>query len=55
MAVIALSLPDMVILRHILKSGWVATFVAVLSSGILLVGLYLQCSVIAAILKPEVT
>ena len=55
MAVIALSLPEMAILRNVLKPRWIATFVAVLSSGILLVGLYLQCSVIAAILKPEVT
>ena len=50
MAVIALSLPEMAILRNVLKPRWIATFVAVLSSGI-----YLQCSVIAAILKPEVT
>lgn len=38
MAVIALSLPEMVILRKVLKPRLIATFVAVVSSGILLVG-----------------
>ena len=38
MAVIALSLPELVILRNVLKPRLIATFVAVVSGGILLVG-----------------
>ncbi|TCT22567.1 permease [Thermomonas haemolytica] len=38
MSVIALSLPEMVILRKVLKVRLIATFVAVVTSGILLVG-----------------
>ena len=38
MAVIALSLPEMIILRKVLKPRLIATFVAVVSGGILLVG-----------------
>lgn len=38
MSVIALSLPEMVILRKVLKIPLIATFVAVVASGILLVG-----------------
>ncbi|EFE22748.1 Predicted permease [Edwardsiella tarda] len=38
MAVIALSFPEMVILRKVLKPKLIATFVAVVASGILLVG-----------------
>ncbi len=38
MAVIALSLPEMVILRKVLKPRLIATFVGVVASGILLVG-----------------
>ena len=38
MSVIALSLPEIVILRKILKPRLIATFVAVVASGILLVG-----------------
>jgi len=38
MSVIALSLPEMVILRKVLKPRLIATFVAVVSAGILLVG-----------------
>lgn len=38
MAVIALSLPELVILRKVLKPRLIATFVAVVSGGILLVG-----------------
>jgi len=38
MSVIALSLPELVILRKVLKPRLIATFVAVVSSGILLVG-----------------
>ena len=38
MSVIALSLPEMVILRKVLKMRLIATFVAVVASGILLVG-----------------
>ena len=38
MSVIALSLPEMVILRKVLKLRLIATFVAVVASGILLVG-----------------
>ena len=38
MAVIALSLPEMIILRNVLKPRLIATFVAVVSGGILLVG-----------------
>lgn len=38
MAVIALSLPEMIILRKVLKPRLIATFVVVVSSGILLVG-----------------
>lgn len=39
MAVIALSLPEMIILRKVLKVRLIATFVAVVASGILMVGL----------------
>ena len=38
MSVIALSLPEMVILRKVLKTRLIATFAAVVASGILLVG-----------------
>lgn len=38
MSVIALSLPEMVILRKVLKPKLIATFMAVVASGILLVG-----------------
>jgi uncharacterized protein len=38
MSVIALSLPEMIILRKILKPRLIATFIAVVASGILLVG-----------------
>ncbi len=38
MSVIALSLPEMVILRRVLKPALIATFVGVVGSGILLVG-----------------
>jgi uncharacterized protein len=38
MSVIALSLPEMVILRKVLKPRLIATFVGVVASGILLVG-----------------
>jgi uncharacterized protein len=38
MSVIALSLPEMIILRKVLKVRLIATFVAVVSGGILLVG-----------------
>jgi len=38
MAVIALSLPEMIILRKVLKPRLIATFIAVVSGGILLVG-----------------
>lgn len=38
MSVIALSLPEMIILRKVLKVRLIATFVAVVTSGILLVG-----------------
>jgi uncharacterized membrane protein YraQ (UPF0718 family) len=38
MSVIALSLPEMVILRKVLKLRLIATFAAVVASGILLVG-----------------
>jgi len=39
MSVIALSLPEMIILRKVLKLRLIATFVAVVSTGILLVGI----------------
>ena len=38
MSVIALSLPEMVILRKVLKVRLIATFVAVVATGILIVG-----------------
>lgn len=38
MSVIALSLPEMIILRKVLKPRLIATFIGVVSSGILLVG-----------------
>ena len=38
MAVIALSLPELVILRRVLKPRLIATFVAVVTAGIILVG-----------------
>ncbi|MCK7491506.1 MAG: permease [Comamonadaceae bacterium] len=38
MSVIALSLPEMIILRKVLKLRLIATFVAVVASGILAVG-----------------
>jgi uncharacterized membrane protein YraQ (UPF0718 family) len=38
MSVIALSLPEMIILRKVLKVRLIATFVGVVASGILLVG-----------------
>jgi hypothetical protein len=38
MSVIALSLPEMVILRKVLKPTLIATFIGVVSLGIILVG-----------------
>jgi uncharacterized membrane protein YraQ (UPF0718 family) len=38
MSVIALSLPEMVILRKVLKPKMIGVFIAVVGSGILLVG-----------------
>jgi uncharacterized membrane protein YraQ (UPF0718 family) len=38
MSVIALSLPEMIILRKVLKARLIATFVGVVAAGILLVG-----------------
>lgn len=38
MSVIALSLPETVILRKVLKMRLIATFIAVVASGILIVG-----------------
>ena len=38
MSVIALSLPELVILRKVLKWRLIATFVAVVAAGILIVG-----------------
>jgi uncharacterized membrane protein YraQ (UPF0718 family) len=38
MSVIALSLPEMVILRKVLKMRLIATFVGVVATGILIVG-----------------
>ncbi len=38
MSVIALSLPEMVILRKVLKSGLILTFIGVVTAGILVVG-----------------
>jgi uncharacterized membrane protein YraQ (UPF0718 family) len=38
MSVIALSLPEMVILRKVLKPALIATFVGVVGCGIMLVG-----------------
>ena len=38
MSVIALSLPEMIILRKVLKLRLIATFVGVVAAGILLVG-----------------
>ena len=38
MAVIALSLPELVILRKVLRPPLIATFVAVVTVGILMVG-----------------
>jgi uncharacterized membrane protein YraQ (UPF0718 family) len=38
MSVIALSLPEMIILRKVLKLQLIATFVAVVATGILTVG-----------------
>ena len=38
MSVIALSLPELIILRKVLKPRLIATFVAVVATGILLVG-----------------
>jgi hypothetical protein len=38
MSVIALSLPEMVILRKVLKPRLIATFIAVVATGILVVG-----------------
>ena len=38
MSVIALSLPEMIILRKVLKIRLIATFVGVVAAGILLVG-----------------
>ena len=44
MSVIALSLPEMVILRKVLKPRLIAVFVGVVSSGILLVGLFFNAT-----------
>jgi len=38
MSVIALSLPEMIILRKVLKPRLIATFIGVVASGIILVG-----------------
>ncbi|MDY0040042.1 MAG: permease, partial [Desulforhabdus sp.] len=38
MSVIALSLPEMIILRNVLKVRLIATFIAVVGCGILMVG-----------------
>jgi uncharacterized membrane protein YraQ (UPF0718 family) len=38
MSVIALSLPEILILRKVLKTKLIATFVSIVASGILLVG-----------------
>jgi uncharacterized membrane protein YraQ (UPF0718 family) len=38
MSVIALSLPELIILRKVLKPRLIATFVGVVATGILLVG-----------------
>jgi uncharacterized membrane protein YraQ (UPF0718 family) len=38
MSVIALSLPEMVILRKVLKPRLIATFIGVVATGIMLVG-----------------
>jgi uncharacterized membrane protein YraQ (UPF0718 family) len=38
MSVIALSLPEMVILRKVLKARLIATFIGVVAAGILVVG-----------------
>jgi len=38
MSVIALSLPEMVILRKVLKPRLIATFIAIVVAGIMLVG-----------------
>lgn len=38
MSVVALSLPEMIILRKVLKVRLIATFVGVVAAGILLVG-----------------
>lgn len=38
MSVIALSLPEMVILRKVLKPKLIATFISVVATGIMLVG-----------------
>ena len=38
MSVIALSLPEMIILRKVLKPRLIATFISVVATGILLVG-----------------
>jgi uncharacterized membrane protein YraQ (UPF0718 family) len=38
MSVVALSLPEMIILRRVLKPRLIAIFIAVVASGILLVG-----------------
>lgn len=38
MSVIALSLPEMIILRKVLKLRLIATFIGVVGTGILLVG-----------------
>jgi len=39
MSVIALSLPEMVILRKVLKPKLIATFITIVATGILLVGI----------------
>jgi len=38
MSVVALSLPEMIILRRVLKPRLITIFIAVVASGILLVG-----------------
>lgn len=38
MAVVALSLPELMILRRVLKPRLIATFVAVVASGIIAIG-----------------
>jgi len=45
MSVIALSLPEIVILRKVLKPALIATFIGVVSLGIILVGYVFNAAV----------